>query len=333
MQVLNEGYNWNRVENTEFRNNIVRNSSSGYHNGTENGPPRFTKPNRDVRVVNNLFAGIGMTPTPTLQYALARPAIFQGPCVNCVFEHNTLLSGLPGSMGVLFGGKPLEGFRFANNILHANQQGIVGDGRGQDCEGIEYYVGRSAFRHNILINNTGEMANRNIGSCAVKTRYVPAKTELFVGEGNYRLKATSPYAGACTRKCDFAATDGKDLGADMDEVEAATSGAVAGTPPWAEQMQIRVSPGAIQTTIAYRALEDEACTVKLFTNAARTQLHPDTATPERQSDNRPGNRNEGRQRRFQMGAAAALVPQTDYWYLLQCRHRRVPGQFRTASAQ
>ncbi|MBI3680142.1 MAG: hypothetical protein HY235_07065 [Acidobacteria bacterium] len=329
MQVFNEGYNWNRVENTEFRDNIIRNSSSGYHNGTE-GSGRFTHPNRNVRIVNNLFYDIGITRTPTLRVVTARPAMFQGPCLNCSFEHNTLLTGLPASAGIMFSGEPLAGFRFADNILHANLYGIFGDGHGQDCEAIEYYAGRSAFRHNIFINNTGALPNRSAGSCAVKTRYVSPKTLLF--DEAYRLKRDSPYSASCARKCDFAATDGKDLGADIDETEAATSGAVAGTPSWQEQMQLRVSPAALQAVVSYRSFEDGACKLQLFTNAARTRLHPDTLTAETQSDHRPQNRISGRQRQFQLGAVAPLGPQTDYWYLIECQRRRIPGRFRTTGA-
>ena len=319
MQVTNEGYNWNRVENALFQNNIVRDSSSGYHNGTE-GQNRFTKPNRNVRIANNLFHHIGMTETPTLQYPLARPAFFQGPCFNCSFAHNTLLADLPLSHGILLGREPLAGFSFTDNILYANAYGVSGDGQGQDCDAIEYYAGRGAFRNNVFINNGSRVMNGSVGRCAEKTKYVAANTALFVGEGNYRLKPTSPYSASCRGKCDYTATDGKDVGADIDEVEAATSGAVAGTPPWAAEIQLSVTPAARQAVFTYQQPEDGECSLRVYASAARKAALHEAAAAEAGPAG-------GRQRRFQV----PLAPQTDYWYLLQCRHRRIPGQLRTTA--
>jgi hypothetical protein len=326
MQVLNTGYNWNRGENVLFSNNLVRDTSSGYHNGSEGHG--FSKPNRGVRVINNLFHHIALTRTPTLIRPDGRSTMFQGPCVDCVFEHNTMLSGIRGGAGLMFSGVPLTGMRFANNIFDANQGGIWGE-HGNGCDAIEYYTGKKTFQNNILINNTGALDNGSVGGCALKTYYVSASTELFMGAGNYRLKPTSPYSAACRRKCGFAATDGKDLGADIDEIEAATSGAVAGTPTWAEQMKLTVQPAARQAVVVYEAPDDQACTLRLYTNAARTALDPDTATESAQSDERGANQNAGRTRRFHLGTMAPLAPHTEYWYVLQCRERKIPGYFRT----
>ena len=331
MQVLNAGYNWNRGENVLFADNLIRDTTAGYHNGTE-GHNRFTYPNRRIRIVNNLFYRIGVTDNPhTSTLNAQRLAMFQGPCIECSFEHNTLLSASTTGAGVLFaGGEPLEDFRFDNNIVTGLNYGILGEGHNGGCEAIDALVGKSAFKNNLLINNTGALSNGSVGKCAVKTTIVPAKTELFTGEGNYRLKHSSPYSASCQGKCAYTSTDGKDLGADIDEIEAATSGAIEGTPTWAERMKLKVQPAARDALLTYEAPEDKACRVSLYTNAARTALDPDTATAATQSDDRAGNQNAGRSRRFRLGAAAPLAPHKEYWYVLQCRDWKVPGYFRTA---
>lgn len=340
MQVLNPGYNWNRVEDVIFLNNIVRNSTRGYHNASE-GLQRFTKPNRRVRVINNLFYAISMTQTPAMRMASARPLQFAGECMDCVFEHNTILSGSKvGGQAVIFTTAPLTGFRFANNIGHANMWGIFGDGGvGGNCAAIERYT-PGAFHNNIFINDTGTFRNGSVGPCAPTTKYIAPDTELFVARydasdpqlappSSFRLSVASPYSASCTRNCDFTATTGKDLGADIEEIEAATSGAIDGRPSWAERMQLRLTPQPRQAVLEYEAPSDEACKVRLFTNAARTALHPDTATVEAQSDGRSSSRNDGRRRRFLLGAQSPLAPGTPHWYSVQCGRWLVPGFFQT----
>jgi hypothetical protein len=324
---VNNGFNWNRAENVDFRNNIVRNSAQGIRLATE-GAQGFTAPNRHVRVINNLFYGIGNTITPSLRSPEGRPVSFGGECSGCVFEHNTVLSGLSSSSGLMFDTGPLTGFRLANNILHANLYGIVGDGKGGDCEAVVPYVGKTALTNNVLINNTKNRGNGSLGPCAKNTRYIDAATPLFA-EGSFRLRPDSPYSASCGRRCDFAATTGKDLGADIEEIEEATSGAVAGTPPWSEHLRLRVTPSATGASIAYRAPDDQPCQVILFTNAARTLVHPDTRTPETQSDSRPGTVSQGRDREFRAGAAAALQAGAEYWFELRCGARLIPGFFQT----
>jgi hypothetical protein len=330
MQLANDGEFWVRGENILVRNNIIRNCAGGMH--TASGGPQFASPVRNVRVVNNLFYDYGETATPSFRFPGIWPVMFSRACVDCALEHNTVLSGVSGGAAVGFVGGPLTRFRMADNILHGNQYGILGDGRGSDCPAVEYYTGTSALTHNILINNSGRRENGEIGPCARQTKYIAPATDLFVGQGNYRLRPTSPYSASCSRRCDFKATDGKDLGADIDEVEAATSGAIAGTPPWAEQARVAVQPSARGAAVDYQAPGDGACSLKLYTNAARTAIDADTATPEQQADSRPGNSNAGRQRRFLLGAIVPLKPQTAYWYLLICGDRKIPGHFQTLPA-
>jgi hypothetical protein len=172
--------------------------------------------------------------------------------------------------------------------------------------------------NNVPINNTGQLMNGDIGPCATRTKYVPGKTDLFVGEDNFRLKPTSPYSASCARRCDFKGTDGKDLGADIDEIEASTSGAIGGAPSWIDQAAIAVTTTSTAATLEYKASDDSACTLRLYTNAARTALHS-----ERQD---AGGRDA--RRTIRLGTGPQLKPKTDYWYLLICRDRRIPGRFR-----
>lgn len=326
-QVSND-YDWNRAENVEFRNNIVRDSANGIRVATE-GSRKFAAPNRKVRVINNLFYGISNTLTPALRSPFGRPISFGGECVDCVFEHNTVSSGLLSSVGLMFDTEPLTRFRFANNILHGNAYGINGDGKGGDCDGIVPYVGTGALVNNVLINNAKNRGNGSVGPCVKNSNYIDAATPLFEGPNKFRLRADSPYSASCRKRCEYAATTGKDLGVDIEEVEEATSGVLAGTPTWSEQARLTVTPSNKSALIAYEAPDEQVCQLTLFTNAARTAIHPDTRSAENQSDGRQGNSVKGRSREFRAGSLAPLQPGSQYWFELRCGARLMPGYFQT----
>jgi hypothetical protein len=319
MQIANEGEYWVRPQNVVVENNIIHNVAGGMHTASSSDP-RFKGRVRSVHIRNNLFYDYGETATPSFRYINIWPVMFSNDCIDCSLDHNTVVSGSPGGAGIhLIGPRPFQRLRITNNILYANRYGIIGDGRGHDCAALDFFVPDGMVSNNILVNNTGLLENGDL-PCAKKTMYVPAKTELFVGKKNYRLSPSSPFSANCQRGCRFSATDGADLGADIDAVEAATSGAVAGTPSWAEQAELRATPSRTTAMVSFIAPADAgACSVKVFSNAGRTGMHSETT---RQVE--PGKRQE-----FELGSTISLKRQTDYWYLWSCGERKVPGRFRT----
>src|SRR5205085_2369910 len=78
-----------------------------------------------------------------------------------------------------------------------------------------------------------------------------------------------PYSASCSSGCAFTASDGTDLGADIDAVNMATSGAAAGTPPWDQQAGLQLTPGSTQVVFRYKAPTSNACTATIYKAPAR----------------------------------------------------------------
>ena len=317
---------WVRGENIRFERNIVRNSAQGVRIASENSP-MFLRRNNRVQMTDNLIYKIGNTDYPSINSTSARPLSFGGPCDDCVVDHNTVVSGVAGGQGIYFDTAPFTRPRLSNTILHANLYGLFGDGGLP----ISTYWGTGNVVNTVAVDNLGNRgAPVSFGSYAVNGKYITSSTPLFTGSGNYRLLPTSPYSASCTTGCDFFATDGKDLGADIDAVEAATAG-VTGTGSIVSRMQLQVEAGSRHAIVRYLAPTAAACSLSLFTNAGRTVLHADTPDAGTQSDTRAGNIIDGQRREFVLGAVALLTPSTLYHARLDCGSLRIPIPIRTAA--
>jgi hypothetical protein len=120
----------------------------------------------------------------------------------------------------------LPGLSLTNNLLRGNEYGVRGDNSGSGTRALEDYVRTGyQFLHNVLASDSTPTA----GGSYPATTQLPALAPFQGGfmspaTGNYRLNASSPYRGA--------ATDGKDIGVDMDALERAINGYTASaTPP------------------------------------------------------------------------------------------------------
>ena len=82
--------------------------------------------------------------------------------------------------------------------------------------------------------------------------------------GDYHLNVISPYSAANSLSMQLS-TDGTDLGADIDLVNMATSGALAGTPPWNASVQISLGSGHV--VFHYNAPTPEVYTATIYTAA------------------------------------------------------------------
>ena len=279
-------------------------------------------------MTDNLIYKIGATDYPSINSTSARPLSFGGPCDDCTIDHNTVVSGVTGGQGIYFDTAPFVRPRLSNTILYANLYGLFGDGGLP----ISSYWGTGNVVNTVAVDNlSNQGAPSAFGSYAVNGKYITSSTPLFTGNGDYRLLPTSPYSAKCVTGCDFYATDGKDLGADIDTVEAATAG-VTGTGSIAARMRIHVEAGSRHAIVRYRAPTAAACSLSLFTNAARAILHADTPSAGAQSDARAGNIADGQHREFVLGAVAFLTPSTLYHARLDCGSLRIPIPIRTAAS-
>jgi hypothetical protein len=163
---------------------------------------------RNFRIEHNLFEDINSEKWGGPGHLLLMLNKVEG----VVFEHNT---GLHTGKIVAFDGKsPMMGFVYRNNISPHNAYGIIGNSKSTGISTLEAFTPNAIVTRNVMTGGSpGLYPDGN---------YFPASLagvhfmDLF--GGNYRLAALSPYL----RK----GTDGRDLGADVDAIQALTSGVV-----------------------------------------------------------------------------------------------------------
>lgn len=144
------------------------------------------------------------------------------PPTDIAINHNTgFLTNMVFSMGDSINSK-IVGLDFKNNIQSYGQYGVFGSGKGSGSSSLNAYCLNPVFKSNVLaIPPSGFNANTYPPGNFFPTNW-NAVGFVDMANGNFRLKATSPYAGA--------GTDGKDIGANVDAVYAATCSAIAGIP-------------------------------------------------------------------------------------------------------
>ena len=127
-------------------------------------------------------------------------------------EHNTIFhTGMVVSTDV----SASEGLVFRNNLFPHNEYGVKGSGRDTGNESIEFYFPGLVLKKNVMIG--GPSADYP------PDNFFPPSFDqvVFVNRaaGNYRLLPASPYKNA--------GTDRKDIGCDLDALDAAINGARA----------------------------------------------------------------------------------------------------------
>ena len=192
------------VQDVTFRKNIVRRSAAGI--GIMGQTPEF--PNRQARRVliqDNLFDQIGGTIWG------GSGVLFQifGATVDVVIDHNT---GLQSGKALATDAATHTGFVYQNNIALDNESaGALGYGEAWAARFPGY-----VFARNVLTGGTPSAypAENFFPRAASDVGFVNAAS------GDYRLSAASPYSNA--------GTDGANIGADYETVQAAAAEAVSG---------------------------------------------------------------------------------------------------------
>jgi hypothetical protein len=330
---LGDGNNtagWARGENIRFERNIVRNSALGVRIAATNSVLNLRRNNR-VSMTDNLVYKIGTTDYPSIDAPASRPMSVAGPCDDCTIDHNTIVTAAPTGIGMLFDTAAFTRPRLSNTIFHGSLYGMLRDG---GLPIADFWGGDGNIVNTVMVDVQSSLgAPASFGAYATNGKYITPATTLFAGGGDYRLAATSPYSAACGSGCDFAATTGKDLGADIDAVDTATQGAVGGTP-WLGG-SIRMAIGSIRAIAHYTAPDASACTVKLYTgHAARTAAtpHGDTDSGGEQVDSRAGSLSVGTSRQLVLGTNTALTASTAYSLVVTCGASVALAQFRTLPA-
>jgi hypothetical protein len=208
---------------------------------------------------------------------------------------------------------PTNLFSYTNNIA-------PGDFLAQ-CESpggasLSPYYSNSTFLNNALAGAVGSYAN--VGASNLWRGGVFPTNNAAVGyvngtgtmSGDYHLASTSNFSASSPFFTQLSA-DLTDLGADIDLINMATSGAAAGTPPWDQQAGLQIDPGSSQAVFRYTAPTADACTATIYGAAARVPANLVVSVAD-SSANSISNANA---REIPI---TGLQASTHYWYKLAC---------------
>lgn len=186
---------WSVVEDVTFTNNTVRHVAGGINIlGRDNVHP--SQRTKRILIRNNLFFDVGA--------AWGRGQLFQllDGTVDVVIDHNTSFQ----TDSIVLGGDdvPHAGFVFSNNIAPHNAYGIVGSGTGVGNPTLKRYFPGAVIWKNIIVGGSPDRYPRG--------NFFPRSLDEvgFVDwvREDHRLASSSSYKRA--------ATDGKDIGVDIE---------------------------------------------------------------------------------------------------------------------
>ncbi|HEX8174223.1 MAG TPA: Calx-beta domain-containing protein [Pyrinomonadaceae bacterium] len=210
---------WSVVQDVQFTNNIVRHAGSGIQMlGSDYTYP--SQPERRINISNNIFEDINHFNWGGNGWFLAISGSSTG-VTDLTVNHNTIFQSY--SLIQVSGGASKR-FVFTNNIAPHNDYGVKGDDKGSGDSTLNYYFPGAIFLRNLIAGAPASLYQQHPDNF-----YPPASSfysqfvNPFGSPPDYHLVSSSPgyHAG----------TDGKDVGADIDAVNSATSGATTGTAP------------------------------------------------------------------------------------------------------
>jgi hypothetical protein len=204
------GAPWSVTQDVTFTDNLVRHAASAMaiEGRDPGGAVSFT---RRLAVANNLFDDIdgrawkGSGDFLQITDGSRAPDGSQNGPGNLTVDHNSVFQ----TRNVISAEGVSKGFVYTNNITPHNRYGVHGSGRATGLDTLKADFPGSVFERNVLIH----------GKCSVYPRdnYCPATIEdvgfVDYEGGDYHLAADSPFRGAGTL--------GSDVGADIDQIQAA----------------------------------------------------------------------------------------------------------------
>ena len=199
---------WSVVENITIRHNIIRHAGGGIQIvGADTNHPSGSS--RGIRVVNNLLYGIDSQRWGGTGAFLI---IGEGPS-DIVVEHNTVRQD--GNIVMAYGGSkqdPMEirGFTFRDNLVSHNLYGVHGADRAPGADTLQAFFPQSVFANNAIAGGESKLypgGNAFIDVQEFERQFMNASA------GDFRLRPGSRFRAA--------ASDGKDLGADLNAIAAA----------------------------------------------------------------------------------------------------------------
>ena len=191
------------ISNVTFTNNVVKGAEGGMNFlGSDNEKP--SQRSTGALVANNLFTDI------------RGPFMTMNGYNNVTLDHNT--SFQTSNTYTLYGDQAL-GYVSTNNLTIENPWGIFGDGGYMGTAGLVKYTPSYVFSKNLMVGASSSMNPSGNFYPAV----VSDVSFVDFAAGNYRLSSSSPYSKA--------GTDGKDIGVDFDQLNAALGGSAPSSTP------------------------------------------------------------------------------------------------------
>lgn len=204
------GAPWSVVQDVTFTNNIVRHAAGGI-NILGHDDLQTAQQTQRIKIVNNLFDDIGGTKWG------GNGRLFQlvDGAANITLDHNTGIQ----TFNILTGdGRPHTSVVYTNNLTPHNDYGVIGGGLGVGNPTITTWLSSPIFKGNVIAGGlerlypAGNFFPTSLDSVGFVDR----------ASGNYRLKSDSLYKGK--------ATDGSDVGANLDAIATAMNSIPAPNP-------------------------------------------------------------------------------------------------------
>ncbi len=192
---------WSMVRDVTFIKNIVRHSGSGINisGKDDNRPSQQTK---RILIRNNLFEDID----GARWGGAGRLFQLLNGTSDVVIDHN---SAFQSGDAIVADGDPNQGFVYTNNLTPQNQYGVGGSGTfGNPIATLATYFPGAKFVNNIMVGGTAHYPPGNF----IAATWADVGFADFAGR-DYRLARSSRYKAA--------GTDGKDVGADIQQITAA----------------------------------------------------------------------------------------------------------------
>ena len=216
---------WSVVQEVTFRNNLVRHAGAGINVLGRDDPDHPSQPTKHITIANNLFLDIDGAAWGNGAAAKGRWLQIGGYAGDVeggdyageyAVDHNTVFQ----SKAIVFAyDDATHGFVFTNNIaphntcVGDNDCGLSGDGHDPGNGALAACFPDGTVRWNVLVGP--DIATGTAPEEYPVGNFCPPSLDNvgFVGGGDFRLAASSPYKGQ--------GEDGTDPGCNIDELEAA----------------------------------------------------------------------------------------------------------------
>jgi hypothetical protein len=215
---------WTVVQRVTFRHNVVRHSAGGVNIlGRDNLQPSHQT--NHITVQHNLFEDL----TAAIWGSGSRFLVLGGGLDAITIDHNTVLT--TNNAVVWLYGAASTRVTYTNNMSAHNAYGIMGNGYAPGLTSLDAYLPGSVVTHNAF---AGGNASKYPAGNYVPTMLGWQKGFVNFAAGDYRLSDASPLKRA--------ATDGTDVGADIEKIGVETTVALTGasSPPLQPPKGVRV---------------------------------------------------------------------------------------------